>query len=368
MAIKIKRSGTPNNVPSSLDAGEIAINYADGRLFYGDGSAVQIAELISPDQWGGLLADVEDKADADSVLPKSGGSLTGKLQTAASTTDGAPLNIPSGSIPSSGNRVNGDIWHTASNFYVHLNGTTRTLIHTGYWAAASKTEAEAGTVEDIRTWSPLRVRQAIEAVTSGLAPAGHSHANASTSAAGFMSAADKSKLDGIQAGAQVNAVTSVAGKTGAVTLSASDISGLGNAATRNVGTASGTVAAGDDSRITGALQLSGGTMTGALVLAGAPTADLHAATKQYVDDAMANVPSVYTGTTAGETNFPVGHHVIATTENVVQRNSSVTARLGSSNGFYQLGGSISVLSGTWRVRGLGYTTTTSYVALVQRVA
>jgi len=64
----------------------------------------------------------------------------------------------------------------------------------------------------------------------------------------------KNKLDGIEAGAQVNAVTSVAGKTGAVTLSASDINGLGDAATRNVGTTSGTVAAGDDSRITGALQ------------------------------------------------------------------------------------------------------------------
>ncbi len=37
----------------------------------------------------------------------------------------------------------------------------------------------------------------------------------------------KNKLDGIEAGAQVNAVTSVAGKTGAVTLSKSDV-GLGN--------------------------------------------------------------------------------------------------------------------------------------------
>ena len=50
---------------------------------------------------------------------------------------------------------------------------------------------------------------------------------------------------------QVNAVTSVAGKTGEVLLSASDISGLGNSATRNVGTTSGTVAAGDDPRFAG---------------------------------------------------------------------------------------------------------------------
>lgn len=48
--------------------------------------------------------------------------------------------------------------------------------------------------------------------------------NAATpSAAGSMSAADKTKLDGIQAGAQVNAVTSVNTQTGAVVLTTSNI-------------------------------------------------------------------------------------------------------------------------------------------------
>ncbi|HCL5403254.1 TPA: phage tail protein [Citrobacter freundii] len=40
--------------------------------------------------------------------------------------------------------------------------------------------------------------------------------------------------------------------------------GLGNSATKNTGTAAGTVAAGDDSRITGALQKTGGDVTGTL--------------------------------------------------------------------------------------------------------
>ena len=57
---------------------------------------------------------------------------------------------------------------------------------------------------------------------------------ATTSNAGVMVAADKSKLDGIEAGAEVNTVTSVAGRTGAVTLSHSDISGLSDAATTTV--------------------------------------------------------------------------------------------------------------------------------------
>ena len=46
---------------------------------------------------------------------------------------------------------------------------------------------------------------------------------ATADAAGLMSAADKKKLDGIAAGAQANAVTSVNGKTGAVKLGASDV-------------------------------------------------------------------------------------------------------------------------------------------------
>jgi len=36
--IKIKNSGTPGSVPPALEAGEIAINYADGKIYYGNAS------------------------------------------------------------------------------------------------------------------------------------------------------------------------------------------------------------------------------------------------------------------------------------------------------------------------------------------
>lgn len=65
------------------------------------------------------------------------------------------------------------------------------------------------------------------------------HAVATTGANGFMSSTDKTKLDGVQSGAQVNTVTSVFGRTGAVTAQVGDYS-------------------------TFFLQLSGGTMTGDL--------------------------------------------------------------------------------------------------------
>ena len=64
-------------------------------------------------------------------------------------------------------------------------------------------------------------------VPSGAKFTDTTYSNATTSTAGLMSSSDKSKLDGIAAGAQVNTVTSVAGKTGAVTLTKSDV-GLGN--------------------------------------------------------------------------------------------------------------------------------------------
>jgi hypothetical protein len=38
--IQIKKSGTSSAVPASLNVGELAINYADGKLFYRNGSGV----------------------------------------------------------------------------------------------------------------------------------------------------------------------------------------------------------------------------------------------------------------------------------------------------------------------------------------
>lgn len=55
--------------------------------------------------------------------------------------------------------------------------------------------------------------------------AGDAHPVATRSTAGFMSPADKAKLDGVASGAQANAVTSVAGRAGVVTLTVADVTG-----------------------------------------------------------------------------------------------------------------------------------------------
>jgi len=74
---------------------------------------------------------------------------------------------------------------------------------------------------------------------------------ATTSAAGSMSAADKTKLDGIAAGAEVNVNADWNASSGDAQILNKPT--LGGAAALNVGTTAGTVAAGDDTRITGAL-------------------------------------------------------------------------------------------------------------------
>lgn len=67
------------------------------------------------------------------------------------------------------------------------------------------------------------------------------------------------------------------------------------------------------------LNLTGGTLTGALTLAGAPTADLHAATKKYVDDAVQGITNldalVFKGMLDGDTDATALAAIEATAEN-----------------------------------------------------
>jgi hypothetical protein len=61
--IKIKNSGTTTNAPASLEHGEIAINYADGILFYKDASntivSFNISDAIASSNLDTDVADLE---------------------------------------------------------------------------------------------------------------------------------------------------------------------------------------------------------------------------------------------------------------------------------------------------------------------
>ncbi len=101
-----------------------------------------------------------------------------------------------------------------------LGGGVRAVALTGLSTATNATITATDTV----LTAPGKLQAQI---TGHVGSGGAAHAAATTAAAGFMSSADKTKLDGIAAGAQVNTVTSVAGKTGAVTLAKADV-GLGS--------------------------------------------------------------------------------------------------------------------------------------------
>lgn len=79
------------------------------------------------------------------------------------------------------------------------------------------------------------LREQLEQLDGRTAPLSHvgargsAHAPASGNENGFMAAADKVKLDGIQPGAQVNSVSSVAGRTGNIRLGVADIIGAATA-------------------------------------------------------------------------------------------------------------------------------------------
>lgn len=72
-----------------------------------------------------------------------------------------------------------------------------------------------------------------------------------------------------------------------------------------IGTDASSAAAGNHNHDSTYLKLSGGTLTGALTLSGAPTANLHAATKQYVDQSFAaNDAMIFKGTIGASGDSP----------------------------------------------------------------
>lgn len=81
---------------------------------------------------------------AAGALQRSGGTMTGKLNLAASTTTASGFNIGAGVAPSLANRVAGDIWMVANtgdiSFFANpLSGqVTRTLLHDGSDLAAAR--------------------------------------------------------------------------------------------------------------------------------------------------------------------------------------------------------------------------------------
>lgn len=116
--------------------------------------------------------------------------------------------------------------HIGSRGTAHTNATQT---EAGFMSSSDKTKlnsVETGAQANVATNLSSSYASTAVNVTSSTGTTASIN-SATTSLAGVLSAADKTKLNGIATGAQVNAVTSVASKTGAVTLVKGDV-GLGN--------------------------------------------------------------------------------------------------------------------------------------------
>lgn len=95
-----------DNQGNTLQTGALVLNTTAGTMKYWSGSS-WVAAYVS----------------AGSFLPLAGGTMTGKLNTVASGTANAGVNIPHGSAPTT--PTNGDIWSTTAGLFFRANGTTQ---------------------------------------------------------------------------------------------------------------------------------------------------------------------------------------------------------------------------------------------------
>ncbi|MDO5101486.1 MAG: hypothetical protein Q4D91_01060 [Lautropia sp.] len=176
-----------------------------------------------------LTAALTGKADKESP------QLTGEpTTTEPGENDNSTRIASTGWARSLVTRLAAPIAHVGSRGAAHGEATTS---EAGFMSAADKAKlngiaagAQGNTVTSVAGKTGA-VTLAVADVSGALASShagtgGTAHALATSSQAGFMSAADKAKLDTVSAGAGSSGVTSVAGRTGAVTLSASDVSGV----------------------------------------------------------------------------------------------------------------------------------------------
>lgn len=138
----------------------------------------------------------------------------------------------------------------------------------------------------------------LQAALDGKAASSHTHSDASTAAAGFMSASDKTKLDGIEAGAQVNAATDLTYTASTRVLASS----TGTDATLPlVGADAGLMSAADKTKLDGVASGATANSSDATLLARANhTGTQLAATISDFATAVAAAGGMPTGGTAGQ--------------------------------------------------------------------
>lgn len=227
--------------------GKTGLVYSDGTNVVEAGNDI-LARILAVDGAGsGIDADLLDGQHGSFYAPVASPTLTGTpaAPTAAAGTNttqiattafvsaavagvAIPFEATATNIKQNGTQSVGALSTVARADHVHPTDTTRAPVASPTFTGtpAAPTAAVGTNTTQLATTAFVQAEIANDsAPVSHVGATGTAHGVATTAVAGFMSSTDKSKLDGIAAGAQANTVTSVAGKTGAVSLSVSDVSG-----------------------------------------------------------------------------------------------------------------------------------------------
>ena len=217
---------------------------------------------------------------------------------------------------------------------------------------------------------------------------GSAHGAATTAAAGFMSSADKTKLNGIAPGAQVNVGTDlsvtyfglsarISSSTGAnddILAATTTTAGLMSApdkAKLDAVEAGAQVNVGTDLSVTyflNSVRINSSTGIDDDILAATPTTAglMRAADKVKLDD-MTVWPGVYSGSSSSNVAFPIGATLLVA-DAFVSRVGLVTVRISDAQAEqYSVAGAGALLTGVWRQRG-ALSGTGPSATLVERIA
>lgn len=172
----------------------------------------------------------DSAAAAEQSAQSAAGSATSASQSAGTATAQATAASQSAQDAAGSATAASQSASSASASATNAANSAADAAQSAQEAAESAASAATTVDSELSTTSTNPVQnKVITNALNGKSDTNHTHPAATTSAAGFMSASDKSKLNGIAAGAQVNTVTGVKGssessyRTGNVSLSYNNV-------------------------------------------------------------------------------------------------------------------------------------------------
>lgn len=123
-----KNSSTASSVPSSLTAGELAINTTDLKLYVGDGAAVQtvaVSPTVAHTFTAGIRGEITTLTDGATITPDMDDSNNFTVTLGGNRTLANPTNLTAG--------------QSGSIFIVQDGTGSRTLAWGSYWDFAGGT-------------------------------------------------------------------------------------------------------------------------------------------------------------------------------------------------------------------------------------